>query len=159
MTSSANPIFANLATVEDDTTLTFQLQNAEVAYANTLRRMILTGVETLAFDAKMTDQGTTSDVKILANTTPMTNEMLADRIGLVPIAIDASTWSPTTWDKDAFEFRLSKENNTNNPMPVKVEDIEVFQRGRADEGYIKYGPGNRAFFHPDPITGDTCLLL
>lgn len=158
MASSDKQIFVNLATVEDPTVMTFQIQNTEVAYVNTLRRMILTGVESLAFDAKMTDQGTTSDVKILANTTPMTNEMLADRIGLLPIAIDANPWVPTAWDRDAFEFRLSKENTTNSPMPVKAEDIEVFQRGRADEGYVKFPGGNRLFFRPDPITGDTCLL-
>lgn len=158
MTSPDKQIFLNLATVEDPTVMTFQVQNTEVAYVNTLRRMVLTGVETLAFDAKMTDQGTTSDVKILTNTTPMTNEMLADRIGLLPIAVEANPWVPTAWDRDAFEFRLSKENTTNDPMPIKAEDIEVFQRGRADEGYVKFPGGNRTFFRPDPITGDTCLL-
>lgn len=159
MASSDQPqIFFNVATVDDANTLTFQVQNTEVAYVNVLRRSILTGVETLAFNAKMTDQGTTSDVKILTNTTPMTNEMLADRIGLIPIRIDASTWDPKAWDRDAFEFRLSVENASSSPMPVKAEQIEVFKMGRADEGYVKYPNGNREFFQPDPITGDTCLL-
>jgi DNA-directed RNA polymerase subunit L len=156
--SDQSQIFLNLATVDDQTTLTFQVQNAEVAYVNTLRRMILTGVETLAFNAKMTDQGTTSDVKILANTTPMTNEMLADRIGLLPITIDPTTWDPKAWERDAFEFRLSLENTTSSPMPVKAEHIEVFKMGRIDEGYVPYPNGNREFFRPDPISGDTCLL-
>ena len=158
--SSSEPseIFLNLANVEDENTLTFQIQNTEVAYANTLRRMILTGVETLAFNSKMNDTGATTDVKIVANTTPMTNEMLADRIGLIPIAINVDTWNPEGWDKDQFEFRLSVENDTNNSMPVKAGDIEVFRKGTAEEGYVKYGPGNKEFFHPDPITGDTCLI-
>jgi DNA-directed RNA polymerase subunit L len=159
MASSEFPqIFWNLANVEDENTLTFQVKDTEVAYVNTLRRMILTGVETLAFNSKMNDTGATTDVKILANTTPMTNEMLADRIGLVPIAINLDTWNPEGWDKDQFEFRLSMENNTNNSMPVKAEDIEVFRKGTAEEGYVKYAPGNKEFFHPDPISGDTCLL-
>ena len=86
--SESSQIFWNLANVEDENTLTFQIKDTEVAYVNTLRRMILTGVETLAFNSKMNDTGATSDVKIAANTTPMTNEMLADRIGLVPMAIN-----------------------------------------------------------------------
>jgi DNA-directed RNA polymerase subunit L len=156
--SESSQIFWNLANVEDENTLTFQIKDTEVAYVNTLRRMILTGVETLAFNSKMNDTGATSDVKIAANTTPMTNEMLADRIGLVPMAINMETWNPEGWDKDQFEFRLSMENNTDNSMPVKAEHIEVFKKGTAEEGYVKYAPGNKEFFHPDPITGDTCLL-
>lgn len=151
-------IFTNLAKVEDNNTLTFQIKDTEVGYVNTLRRMILTGVESLAFNSKMNDKGTTTDVKISENTTPMTNEMLADRIGLIPITVDTENWSPDTWDKDMFEFRLSMENDTNETMPVKAEHIQVFKKGTAEEGYVKYGPGNKEFFRPDPVSGDTCLL-
>lgn len=158
MSSGPSQIFSNLATVEDENTMTFQVKDAEVAYVNVLRRMILTGVETLAFNSKMNDTGATTDVKILTNTTPMTNEMLADRIGLIPIAIPDEDWNPEGWNKDVFEFRLSMENDSNNTLPIKAEDIEVFQKGTAEEGYIKYGSGNKEFFRPDPITGDTCLI-
>ena len=50
------------------------------------------------------------------------------------------------------------ENDTDHTIPIKAENIEVFQKGRADEGYVKYGPGNKDFFLPDPITNDTCLI-
>jgi DNA-directed RNA polymerase subunit L len=155
--SESSQIFSNLANVDDTTTLTFQIKNTDVAYVNTLRRTILTGVECLAFNSKMNDVGATTDVKISANTTPMTNEMLADRIGLIPILLPPG-WKPESWDKDAFEFRLSMENNTNDTMPVKVEDIQVYKLGTAEEGYMKYPSGNKEFFRPDPTTGDTCLL-
>jgi DNA-directed RNA polymerase subunit L len=155
--SESSQIFWNLANVENESTLTFQVKNTDVAYVNTLRRMILTGVETLAFNSKMNDVGATTDVRISANTTPMTNEMLADRIGLLPILLPAG-WKSESWDKDMFEFRLSMENNTNDTMPVKAEHIEVFKLGTAEEGYQKYPPGNKEFFLPDPTTGDTCLL-
>lgn len=159
MSSSDNPqIFWNLAHVEDDTTLAFQIKNTDVAYVNTLRRMVLTGVESLAFNAKMSENGSTTDVKILTNTTPMTNEMLADRIGLIPMATLDESWTPESWDKNQFEFRLSMENDTSNTMPVKAEHIEVYKMGRADEGFVKYPPGNKEFFRPDPITGDTSLI-
>lgn len=156
--SETSQVFWNLATVEDENTMTFQIKDTEVAYVNVLRRMILTGVETLAFNSKMNDMGATTDVKILTNTTPMTNEMLADRIGLLPIAVPEDSWNPEGWNRDIFEFRLSMENDSNNTMPVKAEDIEVFKKGTAEEGFLKYSPGNKEFFRPDPITGDTCLI-
>lgn len=156
--ASESRVFRNLATVEDDNTMTFQVVDTEVAYVNTLRRMILTGVESLAFNSKMNETGATTDVRILANTTPMTNEMLADRIGLIPVHIQEDKWSPEGWDKDLFEFRLSMENNTNKTMPVKAEHIEVFKKGRADEGYIPWPHGNKDFFRPDPMSGDTALI-
>ena len=156
--SEQTQIFWNLANVGDTSVLSFQVKDTEVAYVNTLRRMILTGVESLAFNSKMNELGATTDVKIIANTTPMTNEMLADRIGLVPIAINGETWNPDGWDKDQFEFRLSMENNTDVSMPVKAEHIEVYRKGTAEEGYLRYAPGNKEFFHPDPVTGDTCLI-
>ncbi len=155
---TSSQVFSNLANVEDENTLTFQLKDTDVAYVNTLRRMILTGVEALAFNSKMNELGATSDVMISTNTTPMTNEMLADRIGLLPITVNMETWNPEGWNKDEFEFRLSKENNTSSSMPVKAEDIEVFKMGRAEEGYVPYVPGNKEFFRPDPITGDTCVI-
>lgn len=158
MTSEVPQIFWNLAKVEDDNTMTFQVQDTEVAYVNTLRRMILTGVESLAFNSKMNETGATTDVKILANTTPMTNEMLADRIGLIPIFVNSESWDPEGWDKSQYEFRLSMENDSITTMSVKAGDIEVYKLGTADEGYVKYGPGNKEFIHPDPISNDTCLL-
>ena len=74
-------------TQQDDRTYTFTLEGSHVTYANTLRRLMLTGVETVAFRSDMTPTGSTTDVAVKRNDTPMTNEMLADRIGLLPIHI------------------------------------------------------------------------
>ncbi len=71
----------------DNRTYSFTLSPLHVSYANTLRRLILTGVETVAFRADMTSTGSTTDVIVKKNDTPMTNEMLADRIGLLPINV------------------------------------------------------------------------
>ena len=82
------------------TTYTFTLTPTHVTYANTLRRLMMTGVETVAFRADMTSTGTTTDVMIRENTTPMTNEMLAHRIGLLPIAVS----EPMKWNADRGGF-------------------------------------------------------
>ena len=80
----------------------FTLSPIHVTYANTLRRIILTGIDTVAFRSDMTSTGTTTDVVIKQNDTPMTNEMLADRIGLVPLHID----NPLSWKRDEYVFTL-----------------------------------------------------
>lgn len=130
-------------------TLKFQLVNTHVSYANTLRRAILTEVPSVAFHAEILKDGSTSDVVIQKNTTAMSNEMLAHRIGLVPIHAN-----PKEWDPEKYSFELNVENNTNDLMDVKVSDIVVYEH--TDAGSILVP--NTKFFHPDPITRDTCLL-
>ena len=149
MTSES--VFKNLATVDENPNmLAFQLSPTSAAYANTLRRMILIGVESVAFRADMNDKGQTTDVTVLENTTPMTNEMLADRIGLIPIHANPATWNP-----DEYKFELKIENNTPDSLPVKAEHFDVRRQGAEGENTLV---GNKEFFHPDPKTGDTTLI-
>ncbi len=131
--------------------ISFRMAPADVAFANTLRRLILTGVETVAFRSDMNELGKTSDVQVIRNTTPMTNEMLADRIGLLPISVK----NPMDWDPDAYTFKLSVTNETPDPRDVVAADIQVFQKGKDGEEILV---PNNTFFHPDPITGDTALI-
>ena len=128
----------------------FQLTPTHVSYANTLVRLIMTGVDVVGFRADIKDDGSTTDVVIEANTTPMTNEMLAHRIGLLPIHVD----DPLKWNKDDYEFYLDIVNDTDEVMDVKASDIRVIKV----EGDQKTPVPTRTFFRPDPVTGDTCLL-
>jgi DNA-directed RNA polymerase subunit L len=130
-------------------TLKFQLVNTHVSYANTLRRIILTEVPSVAFRAEIQKSGSTSDIKIEKNTTAMSNEMLAHRIGLVPIHAN-----PKEWDSERYSFELNVENNTSDLMDVKVSDINVYEQTESGSILVP----NTKFFHPDPITRDTCLL-
>ena len=84
--------------VVDDKTLKFTMSPVCVTYANTLRRSVQTDVATLGFRADMLEDGSTSDVKIFKNSTPMSNEMLAHRIGrqqppVLPVARPVPEWS------------------------------------------------------------------
>jgi len=145
---TAGGSFVNIRN-EGLTTTTFQLVNTHVTYANTLRRCILSEVKTVGFRAEILKDGSTSDVKILKNTTAMSNEMLAHRIGLIPIHADAETWNP-----DKYTFELKVENNTDKPLDVTVSDIEVHEIRDGEPIKVK----NVDFFQPNLITGDTCLL-
>ena len=163
-------MFENIKEV-DPRTVSFTLSPTHVTYANTLRRLMLTGVETVAFRADMTSTGSTTDVFVKRNDTPMTNEMLADRIGLLPIHVT----EPLTWNPDKYVFKLSVTSDKDRVTYVKAGDFVVIEKG-SDLAIPQAGPGDEndekkhplnqedktisasTFFPPNPITRDTCLI-
>lgn len=152
----------------DDRAYSFTLSPIHVTYANTLRRLILTGVETVAFRSDMTSTGSTTDVVIKRNDTPMTNEMLADRIGLIPINVT----EPLSWKDDKYIFTLKVAGNKDNTTYVKSGDFKVYEvnytlsGGANDNNENELEVGSDAlinvptdkFFPSNPITRDTCLI-
>ncbi len=137
---------------EDKDVLRFKLSPTLVEYANALRRVMITEVETVGFRADILPNGRTSDVEITKNSTAMSNEMLAHRIGLLPIH-----WrTPLTWDPTQYTFKLNVVNESAEPRDVVAADFEVYQNRGPDEDPLKVP--SLEFFNPDPITRDTCLL-
>ena len=57
------PVFQNVKPVSPNT-ITFQVSPTHVAYVNTLRRLMMTGVETVGFRADIKETGETTDVQI-----------------------------------------------------------------------------------------------
>jgi DNA-directed RNA polymerase subunit L/DNA-directed RNA polymerase alpha subunit len=158
--------FDNLKKV-DERTYSFTLSPIHVTYANTLRRLMLTGVETVAFRSDMTSTGSTTDVVVKKNDTPMTNEMLADRIGLIPINVT----EPLKWNADKYRFTLKVAGNKDNTAYVKASHFKVYEINPLSGGDTNQetdtNPVNNVnitplptetFFPPNPITGDTCLI-
>jgi DNA-directed RNA polymerase subunit L len=131
----------------------FTLSPIHVTYANTIRRLILTGVETVAFRSDMTSTGSTTDVVIKRNDTPMTNEMLADRIGLIPINVS----EPLTWKSDKYVFTLKVAGDKDNTTYVKSGDFKIKEIVSIDALEPDPVPTEK-FFPPNSITGDTCLI-
>lgn len=126
--------FKEIQTSSDERMYKFTLTPIHVAYANTLRRIIMTGVETVAFRADMTSSGTTTDVLVKKNDTPMTNEMLADRIGLLPIHIK----DPITWKNDDYQFILDVSGDKENVRYVKASDFKVKKLGVKPPANLSY---------------------
>ena len=131
--------------------VTFCLAPTHVSYANTLVRLIETAVEVVAFRADILEDGSTSDVQVEANSTPMTNEMLAHRIGLLPVHIP----NPTEWDPSRYLFVLDVVNASDEILNVNASDFSVFEV--AADG-SKTPVSSTQFFPPNPITKDTCLI-
>lgn len=143
------PVFKNIRRTRENT-LEFVLSPTHYSYANTLRRLCMSYVETAGFRADMKDDGSTTDVQVLANSTPMTNEMLAHRIGLIPLYVK----NPLEFDAKKYTFVLNKVNDTDQVMDVFAGDFQV-KEVRGDE---EIPIPSSAFFPPNPVTRDTALL-
>lgn len=122
-------VFQNYA--ESDLSARWTLSPSNYAYANTLRRLIMGRVPVVGFRAELTAAGTTTDVEVQANTTPMTNEMLAHRIGLLPVHVD----DPELWEKegDSYEFSCAVTYNAPQARDVTTADIQVFRVSKEGE--------------------------
>lgn len=142
----------NNVTSDGRQTVKFTLSPTDVAYANTLRRVILTEVETVAFRSAILENGSTSDVTIEKNSTPMSNEMLAHRIGLLPIFVT----NPLEWKPETYTFKLNVVNDKSDPLDVTASDIQVFKDRGAEEEPLPIPSGE--FFRLDPISQATPLL-
>lgn len=154
MTTKQKPVFQNLRAL-DANTATFTLSPSHHVYANTLRRAVMTEVETVGIRSDMNPRdGTTTDVIIQFNNTPMTNEMLADRVGLVPVWVA----NPRQWNPERFIFKLDVKNEGDAPLDVTCSDFEILEVGADGEEPKPYTKGNKEFFHPNPISHDTALL-
>jgi DNA-directed RNA polymerase subunit D len=143
-------VFHDVNLTARENTITFRLAPTHVAYANTLRRLCMTSVETVGFRSDIKDDGSTADVRVLSNSTPMTNEMLAHRIGLLPIHVS----NPLAWDADKYKFVLNKVNREEKTIDVCAGDFKILEK-RGEE-YVEI-PSHQ-FFRPHSETSDTCLI-
>ena len=150
MAAQSEDVFHDLNLGARTNTITFRLSKTHVAYANTLRRLCMTSVETVGFRSDMKDDGSTADVRVLSNSTPMTNEMLAHRIGLLPIYIS----NPLEWDSDKYKFVLNMVNTEEKTVDVCAGDFKILEK--KGDGYVEI-PSHK-FFRPHPETHDTCLI-
>jgi len=114
----------------------------------------MTGVESVGFRADMTTKGTTTDVKVFVNDTPMTNEMLAHRIGLLTIHVK----EPLKWLSigDKITFTLKATANRDSIRDVTCSDFVITRD--VGEGLDPEVIPTNVFFPPHPKTGDTALI-
>jgi DNA-directed RNA polymerase alpha subunit len=102
MSSRSRPtIEVEILDLKEDT-ITFALSNTDVTIANTLRRVIIADVPTMAIDL----------VQIETNTSVLSDEFIAHRLGLIPLVstnVDAFNYSRVTLITFIFSFSQLKE--------------------------------------------------
>jgi DNA-directed RNA polymerase subunit L/DNA-directed RNA polymerase alpha subunit len=129
----------------------FRLYDTNVTVANTIRRAIVSRTPTVGFRTEPYDK---SEVAISVNTTPLVNEMISHRIGMIPICVP----NMLEFDPSLYEFVLDKKNTTNELMDVRASDFKVYQKNPENPLDAPIQLDTNTFFPPDPITGDTVLI-
>ena len=148
---SVKSSFTNIKYNTFPASTTFTLSPIHVSYANTIRRLILSHVETVAFRSDIRTDGKTGDITVHKNGTPMTNEMLAHRIGLIPLYIP----EPLKWKPDKYRFEIEQQENLSINSAFAA-DFKVFEKNDVNGEFKEIS--NEMFFKPDPITKSTCLI-
>jgi DNA-directed RNA polymerase I and III subunit RPAC1 len=128
----------------------FVLYDTNVTVANTLRRAIQVQTPTVAFRTEPYEK---SGVSISINTTPLVNEMIAHRVGMIPINLDPRTFNPDHWT-----FVLDVENKSKEIRDVRAGDFKVYRRDPKRMLEEPEPVPTELIFPPDPITGDTVLI-
>jgi DNA-directed RNA polymerase subunit L len=127
----------------------FRAAPMHVTVANTIRRQVLSAVPTVGFK---TEPPEASDIHIEVNTTPLVNEMLMHRIGMIPIAVrNIDSFNP-----EEYEFRINIENIGRKPVNVTASDIVVVKRSADGSPEVQLPTAD--YFPPDPITKETALI-
>jgi DNA-directed RNA polymerase subunit D len=104
--------------VVSDNRMGFLLEDASCAYANALRRSIVSLVPTLAIE----------DVEFFANNSALYDETIAHRLGLLPLTTDLSSYELPKSDavdgvtRSASEVKLYLE--ANGPCTVYAKDLK-----------------------------------
>jgi DNA-directed RNA polymerase subunit L/DNA-directed RNA polymerase alpha subunit len=129
---------------------TFEMSSCNTTIANTLRRQTLVATPSVAFK---TEPAVESNVKIIKNRTTFPDQMITLRVGMIPIAAD-----PYSFDPSLYVFQLNVKNETDTIINVTASDFIVMKKDHpnATEGVRL---PTEQFFPPDPITGQTCLIV
>ncbi|KAF4552021.1 DNA-directed RNA polymerase II subunit RPB3-like protein [Elsinoe fawcettii] len=109
------------------TTITFVLTNTSLSLANSLRRVMLAEVPTIAIDL----------VEIISNTSVLADEFLAHRLGLIPLSakgVDQMLYSrdcecDSICDQCSVTLRLDAANRSSDEV-VKVYARDLVVEGR-----------------------------
>jgi DNA-directed RNA polymerase subunit L len=128
----------------------FTLAPSHTTIANTLVRIIQCKVPTVGFRTEPPEQ---SEVHIQENTTPLPNEMLAHRIGMIPIYVAAVD----DFDSKKYRVELEVANPTQESRMVTTADMRIFVQDA--EGWKDLGPeGNAGMFPVDATTKEPIMI-
>lgn len=145
-------------TVEDlsDAKIRFRLANVSLAYANALRRIMIAEVPTMAIEF----------VTIRENTTPLHDEYIAHRLGLLPLvssSIEHFNYRATCSCQDntncpicSVKFRLTVKNLNEEVRQVTTDDLKLDYRPETQiQGKIDHQMSVRPVTYPVTLNGET----
>ena len=126
--------------------ITFDLENCNPSLSNALRRLIITEIPTVSFE---TNDYINSSLKVIENTSSLTNELLLQRLGLIPIYFN----DIKTYDPEKYKFILDIQNKGQEIIDVTTKHFKIINLETNKE------EDNNTFFKVNEITKDPLLLI
>lgn len=128
--------------VEENEQLKFTLSGVNVSIANSLRRIVLSEIETVVFKAYNEDVNT---CKVEKNTSQFNNEIIKQRLGCIPIHID-----DLNMPLDNYIMELDEENDSDTIRIVTTKDFKI--KNITTETYLSEND-KQNIFPPSDQTG------
>lgn len=108
-----------------DSEAKFTITNIDKSWANALRRIIISEVETFGFDIN-------ESIVINENTSKLHNEMIKHRISLIPLNI-----IDPNFDSNNYKFVINKSNsNSNQIINATSGDFEIYKKNEKTKEWI-----------------------
>lgn len=138
--------------IKKNNELIFNVTNIDVSILNSIRRVILSEIENVAFEYEPYNIGDEQLIKITKNTCPLHNEFLQQRLSMIPINFSAN--EIINFDQSKYKFVISKKNKSNEMLNVTTKDIEIYnEKGtKYDNNFIS------RLFPEDQYTKDHILI-
>lgn len=147
-----SPSFSALETGQDGASIRFDISGVHVSVVNALRRTMIADVPTAAFNFQAYNPAA-NGVLIRANTSCLHNEIIGNRISLIPIGFSENQLR--LFEPSHYRFELRAKNETPEPLDVTTADFEVYDHTGAR--YPK--PVRDALFPANPITGGHVFIM
>ncbi|KAF7700586.1 DNA-directed RNA polymerases I and III subunit RPAC1 [Cucumispora dikerogammari] len=107
------------------TFLEMDIKNAPVSIINSIRRILMSEIPTMALEK----------IDIYENSGIIVDEMLAQRLGLIPCALNPDNY---TFESEV-EYTLDVHNNTNEPMNILSDNFILEEKIMESENRLKKG--------------------
>lgn len=128
---------------EVDDTLTFTLKGVDVAYANALRRTILSDIPVFGFKTFPYEE---NRANIIVNTSRLNNEIVKQRLSCIPVCID-----DINIPVNNYLLEVDVENKTDTLMYVTTKDFKI--KNLTTNQYLDEGDLRKIFPPFIPPTG------
>ena len=110
--------------IKKNNKIIFKVKDIDVSILNSIRRVILAEIDNVAFENKPYNTGDEQKIKILVNTCPLHNEIIRQRLSMIPINLNVN--EILDFDETKYKFIINKKNETNKLMDITTEDIEIY---------------------------------
>lgn len=136
---------------KDQDELTFVIKDVDLSIVNGLRRTLLADIPVAAIRFHP-NNANNPDVNFITNTCDLHNEILGQRLSLIPIKM--SYRDIESYNRDKYKLVINEKNKDDELMDITTSHIKIYDV----KGVKVQDDVHARIFPPDPITKDHCLI-